>query len=95
MTPSVSGTRKNEAQDRPLSAPASPAEQMIAELRDKVEAESEYVGTQFASQARAMHEGDAPSKSIYGEANIQETKQLLDDGVPVLPLPFKPKGKTN
>lgn len=79
----------------PLSAPASPAEQMIAELRKKVESSSEYVGTSFAAQARAMHNGDAPVKSIYGEADAGEARKLLEDGVPVLPLPFRPSGKSN
>ena len=79
----------------PLSAPASPAEQMIAELRRKVEDNSEYVGDSFASKARAMHDGDAPEKSIYGEANLEDARKLLEDGVPVLPLPFRPSGKDN
>jgi len=79
----------------PLSAPASPAEQMIADMRRKVEESSEYVGADFATQARAMHDGDAPEKSIYGEAKLDDAKKLLEDGVPVLPLPFRPTGKDN
>jgi len=79
----------------PLSAPASPAEQMLAELRQNVEANSQYVGSDFAAQARAMHDGDAPEKSIYGEANLDEARKLIDEGVPVLPLPFRPSGKDN
>lgn len=79
----------------PLSAPASPAEQMVAELRKKVEENSEYVGKDFATQARAMHEGNAPEKSIYGEAALEDARALLEDGVPVLPLPFRPSGKDN
>lgn len=79
----------------PLSAPASPAEQMIAELRRKVEDNSEYVGGDFANKARAMHDGEAPEKPIYGEANLEDARKLLEDGVPVLPLPFRPSGKDN
>lgn len=79
----------------PLSAPASPAEQMISELRRKVEQNSEYVGKDFSARARAMHEGDAPEASIYGEAPIDEARKLLEDGVPVVPLPFRPSGKDN
>ena len=79
----------------PLSTPASPEEQKIAELRRSVEANSEYVGGEFAKKARAMHDGDAPETSIYGEANLEEAKKLVEDGVPVLPLPFRPSGKDN
>ena len=79
----------------PLSAPATPAEQMIAELRRKVEENSEYVGGEFANKARAMHDGEAPEKPIYGEANLDDARKLLEDGVPVMPLPFRPTGKDN
>ncbi len=79
----------------PLSQPASPAEQAMTDLRRKVEENADYVGVDFATQARAMHDGDAPQRSIYGEAGIEEAKQLIEDGVPVAPLPFLPPRKVN
>jgi len=42
-----------------------------------------------------MHEGKAPERSIYGEANPAEAKKLIEDGIPVTPLPFSPKRKAN
>ncbi len=103
MTPRVrtarkaaTGPGKSEASPPgPLSQPASPAEQAMAELRKKVEEKSDYVGKDFATEARAMHEGDTPARSIYGEAKVEEAKQLIEDGVPVIPLPFSPGRKTN
>lgn len=84
------------AKPRPdLRAPASDVEKAIAELRRKVETTSEYVGLNFVAEARRMHEGDAPERSIYGEARIDEAKKLLEDGVPVAPLPFRPQKQTN
>lgn len=79
----------------PLSTPASPAEQALAELKKQVEANSDYVGKSFAEEARAIHTGDAPERSIYGEANLEEAKSLIEDGVPVAPLPFRPGRKSN
>jgi len=79
----------------PLSAPASAQEQMIADMRAHVESTSEYVGSAFATQARDMHEGTAEAKPIYGEAKLDDAKKLVEDGVPVLPLPFRPSGKSN
>lgn len=64
-------------------------------MRAEVEANSEYVGLQFASEARAMHEGDMPHRPIYGEAKAEDAKKLLQDGVPVAPLPFVPTRKVN
>ena len=79
----------------PLSASASPAEQALAELRRKVEQNSDYVGLNFATEARAMHDGDAPERAIYGEANIEEARGLIEDGIPVMPLPFRLGRKNN
>ncbi len=78
-----------------LSAPSSEMEQAIKELRKQIEDNSDYVGKDFVSEARAMHLGEAPSRAIHGEARLDEAKALIEDGVPVLPLPFGPKRKTN
>lgn len=79
----------------PLSAPASPAEQALKDLRTKIEANSEDVGGNFAKEARAIHDGTAPERAIYGEANIAQAKSLVEDGIPVIPLPFAPKRRSN
>jgi len=70
-------------------------ETALAKLRQEVEANSSYVGGNFAQEARAMHDGTAPERAIYGEAKPEEARQLIEDGVPVMPLPFIPKRKTN
>ena len=75
--------------------PPKPTEAMLAKLREKVESSSDYVGTSFAKEARDMHDGVAPERSIYGEANLQDAKKLVEDGIPVVPLPFMPRKKTN
>lgn len=67
----------------------------LAELRDHVEANSDYVGSSFVKEARDMHDGVIPDRPIYGEAKLEEAKKLVDDGIPVLPLPFVPRKKTN
>lgn len=74
--------------ERPLSAPASPAEQALSELRRRIEAESENVGRDFATEARRIHEGLAPERAIIGEARPAEARALLEDGIPVAPLPW-------
>ncbi|MEX0366999.1 MAG: DUF1178 family protein [Ruegeria sp.] len=101
MTPRVQPAR-SEAQgeqrpceERPLTAPASAAEQAVAELRRKVEENSDYVGKDFATEARKIHLGEAPDRAIYGEAKMDEAKALIEEGVPVAPLPFLPNRKTN
>lgn len=78
---------------RPLRAPGTPLEQALADLRRHVEANSDYVGADFVSQARAMHDGAMPERAIHGEARPEEARKLIEDGVPVAPLPFRARGK--
>ena len=77
-----------------ITAP-KPTEPDLAALRDRVEKTSEYVGGSFVKEARAMHDGTAPERPIYGEAKIDDAKKLIEDGIPIMPLPFIPRKKTN
>lgn len=79
----------------PLTQPGSEMEQAVRNFREKLEANSTYVGDTFAKEARDIHLGDAPERQIHGEATADEARALLEDGVPVLPLPGPPKSKTN
>lgn len=101
MAPNVSTARdKAGAPDAPETtltpnvAPDGMAK-ALSEMRDAVEKNSTYVGGNFAKQARSMHLGDAPEQPIWGEANLEEAKSLIEDGVPVAPLPFIPTRKAN
>lgn len=79
----------------PLSQAQNPVEQALEKLRKHVEQNSDYVGLRFAEEARAIHEGRAPSRAIHGEARPDEARNLIEDGVPVTPLPFRPRQKAN
>lgn len=90
-------TEVGKALMAPEVAARSGAEEVtrrIAALRAKVEAEATYVGPRFAAEARAIHAAES-DRPIYGEANADEVRSLLEDGIPVAPLPFLPKSKAN
>jgi hypothetical protein len=55
-------------------------------LARKVLANTEDVGPQFAQEARRIHHGEAEQRAIRGRASPEETMQLLDEGIAVLPL---------
>lgn len=96
MAPNVSPARRKEASSAPaLSTPADSREEALAELRRQIETNSEYVGMNFAAEARKIHEGEAPGRSIYGEAKPDDARKLIEDGVPVARLPFLPKARTS
>lgn len=63
----------------------------LAAFIDHVLTTSEDVGTRFAEEARRIHYGEAARRSIRGQASREETEDLLEEGVPVVPLPIPPK----
>ena len=89
------GDQKPDAAVPVLSKPQSALEEALKALREKVETSSEYVGDDFVREARAIHIGDAPDRSIYGEARLDEAVALIEEGIPLTPLPFRAKRTTS
>jgi hypothetical protein len=63
----------------------------LADLRAKVEADCDYVGPQFAEEARRIHYGEAAARGIYGETSSEEAEALAEEGVPFARIPWLPK----
>jgi len=83
----------NNGKDKGLSnTPMTPevAEALgkLAEAQAKALKNSTWVGKDFVEQSRAMHYGERDHAAIHGEATVQEAKELLEEGVPVAPLPL-------
>ena len=58
---------------------------------------SRWVGDRFVDTARAMHSGEIAPEQVHGNATLEQAKSLVDDGIPVapLPLPVTPPGQIN
>lgn len=54
----------------------------------RVMAETEDVGTRFAEEARKIHYGEAEERGIRGQASREQTRELIEEGIAVLPLPL-------
>nr|WP_319384339.1 DUF1178 family protein [uncultured Roseibium sp.] len=63
------------------------------QARARIIESSENVGTGFADEARKIHYGDAEERSIYGETTPKDAVELLEEGIPVMPLPELPEDK--
>lgn len=83
----------NIGEGAPPGPPPSP-EQIKAALTALagVQAEalknSRWVGSGFAEQSRAMHYGEREAESIHGQASLEEARELIDEGIAVMPLPL-------
>jgi hypothetical protein len=97
MSPSVAGTKKELPSTTPEPQPIvaltdkdRELRAMVKALREQVMTNAENVGRGFADEARKMHYGEAEHRSIYGEANGEEARALLEEGIEVMPLPIVP-----
>jgi hypothetical protein len=60
----------------------------LAAMQAEALKDSRWVGDKFAETARAMHSGEIQREQVHGQATIEQAKSLVDDGVPVAPLPL-------
>jgi hypothetical protein len=63
----------------------------LLKLRAEVEKNCDYVGPEFANEARRIHNGEAPPRGIYGESTEAEVEALEDDGIGVAQIPWLPR----
>ena len=59
----------------------------MSKFRRQAEKSCEYVGDDFADEARKIHAGESEKRGIYGETTISETEELLEEGIDILPVP--------
>ncbi|WP_029058595.1 DUF1178 family protein [Stappia stellulata] len=62
-------------------------------LRTELMARAENVGTAFPEEARKIHYGETEDRGIYGAATREEAAELIEEGIPVLPLPVLPEDR--
>lgn len=72
----------------PLPPQAVEMMKALATMQAEALKASRYVGDSFAKDARAMHYGERDAEVIHGRASVAEAKELLEEGIGVMPLPF-------
>ena len=87
VAPAAPAAAKQEV----MSAPNAQLQAAWVQLVKQVMANTEDVGERFAEEARKIHYGETEERGIRGQASREETQELLEEGIAVLPLPI-PKG---
>ena len=87
MAPAVS--KKGDLAE--AAAKAKTMREFVLNVRKHVEENADYVGNRFPEEARAIHYGDAEERQIYGEATLKDAHDLIEEGIPVAPLPSVPR----
>jgi hypothetical protein len=96
----LSAPRLNLGGGREDAAPRQEAQEVVSgtteqalqaawlQVARRVLAQTDDVGARFAEEARKMHYGETPERAIRGQASHDETQALLEEGIPVMPLPL-------
>ncbi len=97
MAPNIATRRESPAAE-PTGVPKETAKAEIADviellkvLRQQVEATCDYVGDQFAEEARKIHYGETERRDIYGDATAEEAEELREEGVEFTRIPWPPR----
>jgi len=77
-------------QAEPAVATGVPAMAQLHQALVKLARQAENVGERFPEEARRIHYDEAPARSIRGVATADETRELLEEGIAVLPAPVPP-----
>jgi hypothetical protein len=100
MAPGIpaKANRKDDGPKQMVAGPVDPRlaqmMQMVREMRKHVAENAEYVGDNFADEARKIHYEEAEHRGIYGEATPDDAKALIEEGIAVHPLPRLPEDGT-
>lgn len=93
MAPAVSTSRKQAKMALAINAHQQRILSEMKALTEKMKESADYVGDKFAEEARKIHFGETEERGIYGEASAEEARDLIEDGVPFLPIPTLPEDR--
>lgn len=78
-----------------LISPDQEASRQVFQALAAIARQAENVGVRFPEEARRIHHDEAPQRSIRGIASREETRELLEEGILVLPAPVPPESETH
>lgn len=85
MAPNISVPNQKRQGDIPAMPPH--LQEMVKKMQEHVRSNFDYVGAQFPEEARKIHYNEVPEKAIYGESTLEEARDLLEEGIDIMPLP--------
>jgi len=86
--PTAPALVKGRGESQPIAIKMREA---LTALRTHVESHCDYVGDRFPEEARRIHYGEADERAIYGDASAGEARELRDEGIDVVAIPWIPR----
>jgi len=79
---------KTEKQEIVAGGEAQALQAAYLQLARRIVAETEDVGERFVEEARKIHYGESEERGIRGQASPEQTRELIEEGIAVMPLPL-------
>jgi len=76
--------------EKPASPAGAPGIVALHQALATMARQAENVGERFPEEARRIHYDEVPPRTIRGVATADETRDLLEEGILVLPVPIPP-----
>ena len=67
----------------------------LNKIKKVIEDNFDYVGDNFTEEAKKIKYGETKDRPIYGEATVEQTKELIEEDINITPLPFQSNKKIN
>ena len=91
MAPMISGSKLKDGDEELLDKKFLKQRNNLLKLREHVEKNFEFVGDKFAGKVRDDYYNKEKNKAIYGTATPEERKELADEGIDLLSIPWVSK----
>ena len=92
LTAKIGRAEADAAPEKAQPQVAPPERQrVVQEMIDAILLNTENVGKNFPAEARRIHRKEARERGIRGIATGEETRELLEEGIAVMPLPIPPR----
>ena len=91
MSPNISKKSNSKKESKRKKAMIN----SIKKYKKIIEKNFDYVGDNFTEEAKQMKYGEKEERPIYGEATLDQTKELAEEEIEVVPLPWSIDKKTN
>jgi len=88
MAPMISGINKKKINLKNLNKNLQNEKNKMLQIRKYIENNFENVGTNFSKKVREIYYDKKSKKTIYGTTTSEERKELVEEGIELLEVPW-------
>ncbi len=88
MAPMISNSKMKKEEVKLLSKDLKDQKNKLLQLRKYIEKNFDYVGKDFSKKVREVYYDKKNKKAIYGTTTPEERKDLLEEGIDLISIPW-------